>query len=313
MARIALMILLLPQQEAIRINTELVILDAQVLNKKTNTAIGNLKSSDFELFEDGVRQEITHFSVDKLPLSIVLLLDVSPSVKPFIDQIGMGALEALQRLRPDDEVSVMAFAGTAQLIQGFTTDRQLMAQRIQRLDEMAKNKRGTNILLAINEAAKMMKDAASPINRRVIITVTDNESYVLRGQSGTSIKETLDNLFESGSAVCGLVVRGAIAQAQAVMRWSPSNLALLRSYKVDPFVQQTGGEMMNSPKSEVDRKLGDLFEQMRARYTIGFSSTNTNYDGKFRNISLKLSSERQKANGDLTVRTRRGYYARRRS
>lgn len=315
---IALMILLFTicsgaalaqKQEVIRIDTKLVILDAQALNKKANTLVGNLKSSDFELFEDGVRQEITHFSVDKLPLSIVLLLDVSPSVKPFIDQIGMGALQALQRLRPEDEVAVMAFAGTTQWIQGFTTDRQLLAQRIQRLDEIVKNKRGTNILRAINEAAKMMKDAASPINRRVIITVTDNESYVIRGRSGTSMKETLDNLFESGSAVCGLIVRGAMARVQAVARWSPSNMALARSYKVDPFAQQTGGEMMNSPKSEVEKKLGDLFEHMRTRYTIGFSSTNTNYDGKFRNFSLKLSPELQKPNGALIVRTRRGYYA----
>lgn len=299
------------QQEVIRVNTDLVILDAQVLDKKTNTLAGNLKSSDFELFEDSVKQEITHFSVDKLPLSIVLLLDVSPSVKPFIDQVGMGALEALQRLKPEDEVAVMAFAGRTQRIQGFTTDRRLVAQRIQRPDEMAKDKRGTNILHAINEAAKMMKDAASPINRRVIITVTDNESYVLRGRSGTSVKETLDNLFESGSVVCGLVVRGAIARVQSVTRWFPHNMALAKSYKVDPFAQQTGGEMMNSPKSEVEKKLGDLFEHMRARYSIGFISTNTNYDGKFRNISLKLSPELQKTNGALMVRTRRGYYARR--
>jgi VWFA-related protein len=156
----------------------------------------------------------------------------------------------------------------------------------------------------------MMKDAASPINRRVIIVVTDNESLVLRGRSGTTIKETLDNLFESGSVVCGLIVRGAIAQVQAVARWAPYNIALVRSYKVDPFAQQTGGEMMNSQKSEVEKKLGDLFEHMRARYSIGFVSTNANYDGKFRNISLKLSPELQKANGELTVRTRRGYYAR---
>jgi len=144
----------------------------------------------------------------------------------------------------------------------------------------------------------------------VIVTVTDNESFVRRGASGTTKKETLDELFESGSVVCGLIVRGAIAQVQSVLGWSPLNLALFRSYKVDDFAEQTGGEIMASSKPEVAKKLGDLFEHLRTRYSIGFTSTNTNDDGKFRRISLEISPKLEKQGRELVVRTRRGYYAR---
>src|ERR1051325_11294430 len=61
--------------QPLRLSTELVVLDAQVLSKKTGSVIGNLKKDDFSIYEDGVRQAITHFSQDRLPLSILLLID----------------------------------------------------------------------------------------------------------------------------------------------------------------------------------------------------------------------------------------------
>src|SRR5262249_40269984 len=61
----------------VKIDTDLVVTDALVVSKKTGRVIGDLKREDFLLYEDGVRQEITHFSQDKLPLSVMLLLDVS--------------------------------------------------------------------------------------------------------------------------------------------------------------------------------------------------------------------------------------------
>ena len=111
--------------DVIRINTELVIVDAQVLNKKTSRIIGSLGREDFELYEDGVKQEITFFSQDKLPLSIVLRFDLTDTVRPVLKPLAHDALQALKHLKPEDEVAVMTYAASAQLIQGFTTDRKL--------------------------------------------------------------------------------------------------------------------------------------------------------------------------------------------
>jgi hypothetical protein len=70
-----------------------------------------------------VRREITFFSRDELPLSVLLLLDVSGSVRSIVRRIAEGALNAMQRLKPADEVAVMAFANEPHLVQGFTRDR----------------------------------------------------------------------------------------------------------------------------------------------------------------------------------------------
>src|SRR5262249_21353669 len=47
--------------ESIRLSTDLVVIDAQAIERKTGRIVNGLKAADFELYEDGVRQEITHF------------------------------------------------------------------------------------------------------------------------------------------------------------------------------------------------------------------------------------------------------------
>ena len=93
--------------EVIRLGAELVLLDVDVLSKKTGQAVDGLSAEDFVLYEDGVKQPITHFSQDRLPLSVLILLDVSGSVWPTIKALREGALDALQNLKPAEEVALM--------------------------------------------------------------------------------------------------------------------------------------------------------------------------------------------------------------
>src|SRR5215471_13829245 len=95
------------------LSVNMVLLDAQILSKKTHLGIQGLKPEDIELSEDGVRQRILFFSQDALPLSIVLLLDVSQSISTYFDSIQAAALAALRKLKESDEVSLMVFGGSA--------------------------------------------------------------------------------------------------------------------------------------------------------------------------------------------------------
>jgi Ca-activated chloride channel family protein len=92
--------------EVIKTCTELVVVDAHVL-KRTGEIVRGLNKEDFTLFEDGVKQQITHFSQDRLPLSIVILLDINGST--IWEQIQDRGLQAVERLRPEDEVALMVF------------------------------------------------------------------------------------------------------------------------------------------------------------------------------------------------------------
>src|SRR5436190_24097429 len=59
--------------EVLKVDVDLVTVDALVLQKKTARIVGGLKQEDFAIYEDGAKQEITHFSQDTLPLSVLLL------------------------------------------------------------------------------------------------------------------------------------------------------------------------------------------------------------------------------------------------
>src|SRR5262245_37654127 len=158
--------------ESIRLNTDLVVIDAQALDRKTGRIINGLKAADFELYEDGVRQEITHFSQDGLTLSVILLMDLSGSVSPVLKEIQSGALLALERLKENDEVAVIAFSSDTQLVQDFTVDRKLIVEKIGHIEKTPVIGQGTSLFEGLREAAVHMNKASNPMSRRAIIIVT---------------------------------------------------------------------------------------------------------------------------------------------
>ena len=285
--------------EVIRVNTDLVVLDAQVIDRKTRKVFGPLRKEDFEILEENVKQEIAYFGQDQLPLSILLLLDVSRSVRPVIEQVGEGANNALRQLKPEDEVAVMAFADYPKLVQTFTKDRALTANKITEASQ-APLGNGTFVYEAMLLAVQEINKGTNPANRRAIIVISDNipstsdEDYVARLQR---------ELAESGTVVYGLTVRSGFAKVFNV-------LTLGKIKALDVYAEETGGEVLGANQTEVDSRLGEMFTRLRTRYTIGYRPPETNEEGAFRHVKVQLVPAITKANKKLVVRARRGYYFR---
>jgi VWFA-related protein len=287
-------------EDVIKVNTDLVVLDAQVVDKKSGKVFGGLKKDDFELFEENIRQQIAYFSQDQLPLSVLLLLDVSRSLRPIVQQVGDGALNALRHLKPEDEVAVMAFADYPRLLQRFTKDRDVVAEKIIRASLSTELGDGTFLNEALYEAAIEMNEAGNPANRRAIIIVTDNVAF----PGGThSVQRVKTELLESGTVVYGLRVRAAFAKVFNV-------LTLGKVHGVDTYCEDTGGEIIGANRKEVDLKLGEMFTRLRTRYTLGYRPPETNEEGVFRRVKVQLTPAALKANKKLVVRSRLGYYFR---
>lgn len=122
-----------PPGDVVKVDVDLVVLDALVLQKKTGRIAGGLKQGDFLLSEDGVKQQITHFSQDSYPLSVLLLVDRGGCLDPFGSAVRHATLEALKRLKPEDEVALMSYHNTAELIEGFTRDRSRIEEAMNRI------------------------------------------------------------------------------------------------------------------------------------------------------------------------------------
>src|SRR5207244_10267407 len=74
-------------EQTLKLRSDLVLVDVLPVQKKTGRVIGDLKRDDFTISEDGVQQTVEYFSKDKLPVSVVLLVDRAGCVNPFNEQI----------------------------------------------------------------------------------------------------------------------------------------------------------------------------------------------------------------------------------
>ena len=309
--------------DVIKVNTELVVVDAQVLAKKTGRIVGSLQREDFQLYEDGVRQELTFFSQDKLPLSIVLLFDLTDTVRPVLKPLARGALAALEHLKPEDEVAVMTYAASAALVQDFTTDRKLIVKAIEQASLM-ESAEPAFFNEGVFQAATHATRSNIPSSRRVVIWLTDNQPNIpsqgTRKMLGPTLaigdlhteKDALNELLESGTMVTSIVERSALSVMANVLFTKNPMFALSRKHHppgdVYKYAEQTGGEVMRASKEEVSAKLAELIDHIRTRYSFGYRPSVEQPTGKFCKIKLTLAPGVEKREGKLAVRTSAGYH-----
>src|SRR5262245_10796588 len=107
----------------IRIDTDLVTVDAIVTDRDGNRISGVLKASDFAIYEDGARQTINSFSATDAPFNLVLLLDTSGSASAEVELMRRAALRFLDELRPRDRVAIIQFSKEVELLKDLTSER----------------------------------------------------------------------------------------------------------------------------------------------------------------------------------------------
>ncbi|MGH9822406.1 MAG: VWA domain-containing protein [Blastocatellia bacterium] len=300
-----------PPQDPVKLRVDMVVLDAQVLQKKTARVVGGLTKSDFTLYEDGVRQQVTQFGQDSLPLSVLLLVDRGGCLDPFSSEVQRATLEALNRLKPNDEVALMAFSDDTELVLGFRYDRQQIAEAI---DRMPRHDERANHCFnrAFYQAAKLMERAANPAGRRVIIMIT-GVTRDLGCTSGPSFTETRNEVLESGAVVCGLIPSSAEQKAENGIMGTIASVAgvfKVPTSSLKQFADETGGEIFSEKAAELDHAFGTLVDHLRNRYTLGFVSSNTAHDGTYRKLKVDVVPEvARREGGEVVVKTRRGYLA----
>lgn len=293
----------------VKLAVDLVVLDAQVLQQKTGRVVGTLKQEEFTVTEDGVKQQITHFSQDTLPLSIIILIDRGGCLDPFSDKVRHATTEAIQRLRPQDEVALMAFAETTDLIAGFGRGRDRILSALDRVpphDEEAEH----CFSRAFYDAADYMRAAGNPDGRRVIIVITG--ITVSLDCPTPSAQEARNAVFESGSVVCGIIPKTAGQRIENGVMTAAAGIGGIfraRTSSLKQLAEETGGEVLSDKPENLDHTFNELIDHLRTRYTLGFVSTNRKRDGSFRKLKVEVAQPTQKRDDRLVVKTKRGYVA----
>ena len=296
--------------EIIKTDVDLVNVDALVLQKNTSRAMGNLAQQDFVISEDGVKQSISHFSQDRLPLSVLLLIDRGGCLDPFGDEVRHAAHSALTQLKPVDEVAVMTYHDNAELRQEFTNDRSAIKRA---LDYVPPHDERANHCLdnALETAASYISKAANPVGRRVVIFITGvtRNFDCLGSPSG---KAAMQSIFESGSVVSGIVPKTPVqAMENGMMRWATrlGRVGGAHTIDIQKLADETGGELLQDKPENLETTFTTLIEHLRTRYNIAFVSSNKKRDGTLRKLKIELADSTKKTQGKLVVKARRSYVA----
>lgn len=300
--------------DVVKVDVDLVKVDALVMQKNTARIVGGLKKEDFLIYEDGTKQEITHFSTDSLPLSVILVIDRGSqcpfeSVDPYVDEVRRAAREAIERLKPVDEIALMSFDNSTTLEQPFTSNRIMLESALNNVKgrDQVRLHCLNNVL---TDAANYMIKASNPTGRRVIIVI----SAVTRSEicyNGPSAKSTVQSIYESGSVVCGIIskVKGQ-ALENAVASVTTRMTKLTADYvDLQTLANETGGEVLSDKLARLDMTFQTLIDHLRSRYNLAFVSTNKKRDGATRKLSLDLTPSVQKSQGRMVIKARRSYVA----
>jgi len=304
-----------------RATSELVLLDVQVVHNKTNTAMGQLQAKDFEISEDGAAQKISFFDRDQLPLSVVLLFDLTDSVRGVLHRLAMGAQTALDHLKPEDEVAVMVYAASARLVDGFTRDHARTAAAVARAAAM-KSSDAAFFNEAVYQAAAQLENSANPSSRRVILWLTDNLANVptsfnlrnnadgLGGATPHTEEEAIRKLHESGTVVMPLLLKdrlGAIWSELVIAGESPYR----KKYPpgdAHKYAELTGGFAAGMRGKGVQERLAEVIDSLRGRYTIGYRPTDDKPPGAFCRVKVVLAPGGPLRPREWRVLARAGYY-----
>src|ERR1044071_9471221 len=302
--------------DVIKVDVDLVKIDALVLQKKTARIVGGLNKEDFLLYEDGIKQEITLFSQDELPLSVVVAIYRGPTCPHPNDvwsyQAHRAAREAIERLKPVDEVAVMSFTDTAKLILPFTRNRILLWSALENIPPQAKTINGAhcfNIMFA--DAAEHMLKASNPAGRRVIIVIT-SMTRLFDCTNGPSNRAATAAIYESGAVVCAIIPKVIIQRVENVLQTVATrvNKVVAAHYMdLEHLANETGGEVLADKPKKLGPTFQTLIDHLRSRYNLAFVSTNKNRDGTTRKLKLDIDPTRQKSQDKLVIKARRSYIA----
>ena len=167
------------QEPTFRTEVSLVKIDAQVLDGRDT--ITGLQQSDFTITDEGVPQEIVYFGTEREPVHLLLLLDVSGSMKKHVKAMAEASKEALSALDPGDQVGIMVFGRETKMRREFTEEIDRISQAILGSVHARNLGAGTKINTSIIAASdRIAADLDGKLGRRAILILTDNKGLAYK-------------------------------------------------------------------------------------------------------------------------------------
>lgn len=287
--------------------------------------VGGLTQRDFSVLDDGVPQTISHFSNERVPVSLGIAIDTSGSMTPEKMASARGAIERLidTLLDTDDEMFLYRFSSGTELVQPWTSDRLVMRRALNGLYPGG----GTALYDAVADAVPVAQSGRNTKKALVVISDgNDTGSFTTTSQLRKVLRESEVIVYAIG--VDGELRGGfpgrrpgpsrpwppfprpgrglppiIIGGGQGGGIWSRGGDEHVNNAALRAITDDTGG------RTEIVKDFDDLpgattriADELTRQYYLGYVSPG-HKDGKWHEIRVDVRE------GGLRVRARRGYIA----
>src|SRR5712692_6885728 len=267
--------------DVVRVNTDLVVLNATVLGRDGKFVSG-LRGADFQILEDGKEQKLSSFSAEETPFAAAIVIDTSGSMDTRLTLARSAAIQFLDGLREADVAAVYNFDYKVEQLQDFSPGRDLPPKAF---GLRAKT------TTALNDAVLRAADdlAARSEKRRAIVVLSDGGENSSRASSDKALNHAL---------------AGGVTIYAVNMSDEGPGRDLVGSSILKNLAAKSGGQYLSTPGGlKLRDAFDEILEELSHQYTLSYVPSNRERDGKWRAIDLKL------ARPETTVRTRKGYRA----
>jgi Ca-activated chloride channel family protein len=276
---------------AFRAGIELVSLNVTVSDSAGRYAT-DLSQDQFQVFEDGVKQDLTVFNRTNLPIALSLLMDTSASMETRLQTAQEAASGFARRLRSQDLAEIIDFDSRVNILQTFTNSVEQLEQAIRRTSAGGSTSMYNAVYIALKDLKKVVAKDVEEIRRQAIVILSDGEDT----SSLLPFEEVLDLAKRSETAIYAIGLRDSEENSS-------------RGFKEAEFVlrqlsQETGGRaFFPSQVSELPGIYSQIADELSSQYTVGYTSKNNKRDGAWRRIVVRVNRP------GLTGRTKQGYFA----
>jgi len=293
--------------------------------------VSGLRREDFTVYEDGELQDVSHFSNDRVPVSLGIVLDTSGSMSPEKMSAARSAIDRLiyDLLDKDDELFLVDFSTRVRLRQDWTTDRNLISRAVRETNATG----GTAIYDAVSTAIPTAQ-AGTHVKKALLLISDGNDT-----NSATSVGSLRQQIRESEVLVYALGIDGSGRRVDVARPpvqiplpipfpfpggrrprggfppigggsgggggggWPSAPGDRVNADALRQITDDTGGRTEIVRGSEgLGPATARIADELSKQYYLGYSS-NTERDGQWHSIRVNVRDRR------LTVRARRGYVA----
>jgi len=271
-----------------RAGADAIVVDASV--RRNNRPVTGLTAADFEIVDNGVLQNVTAVSYEKLPIDVTVALDVSASVTgSVLEQLRRSVQQLTSDLHAQDRLELLTFNQRIQRLADFASPASTPDAAVARISAAG----GSAVFDSLAVALTVPATAA---RRHLIVLFSDGVD-----SSSISDPETLFQLAGSSGSTVAVVLASANSQATASVfsRRVPGSITVQRLY--DRIATDTGGTVVPvSAGDNLATTFRRVLDDFRASYVLYFTPQGVERTGAH---TLDVRVKRS----DVQVRARSGY------